>query len=197
MKIELKIIILREHVFFCPHKNRCRRYDLEVAKSQKEEKFTIIINKNARIKFGEPHTRKFVETVEKLLSYQAVDENTLAIMKRNPKVIRAKPHIADWDGRKSLKKYGSYPIGTFDRLKKYITQYSEATKKLCPIEIIDQRKPCQIKPELEKPESSHELRWYQKEAVEEALRKKIGILDLVTSAGKTTLASEIYRRKPN
>lgn len=182
--------------FFCPHKNKCRKYEMGKMKGIDEEKFTIVINKNSKIKFGEPHTKKFVNTVDKLLSYQAVDENTLNIMKRNPKVIAKKPSIVTWDGRKHLKKYGSYPIGVLDRLKKFIVQYSQATGVLCPIEIIDQRKKIINVIELPKNPNAHELRWYQEEAVEMALRKKMGILDMFMASGKTLLASEIYRRNP-
>ena len=81
----------------------------------------------------------------------------------------------------------SLPIGFYNHLIDYLTANGFKLK------IIDEREPLKEYPMIEKL-NGKELRPYQQDAVDYAMKKKITFLELVTSSGKTLIAAEIIRR---
>jgi len=174
--------INKNNCVFCPYKTKCEQDFID----QEEEKFILEI-KNGTIYIRNPLTELFRKVLDKHLSYE-IDNKYFVIQ-------ACKAKGFEWDGIVRHFKNNKLSIGFYHFLLRAINDYSKATNKLCPIEIIDRRKPEDINYELELKNKSIKLRNYQKEAVDIMLRSKIGILGLATSAGKTLISAEIIRRK--
>jgi superfamily II DNA or RNA helicase/CRISPR/Cas system-associated exonuclease Cas4 (RecB family) len=169
---------------WCPYKERCRS---DMNNGSQEEHFKLLIKKG-KIYFANPTTELFNEVIDKYFSYEVPNKDF---------VIRAlKRKGREWDGIVHLKKHGAYPLGILNKMRYYISQYADATKKHCSISIEDTRKEFLQTEELCAELTGLELRYYQVEAADEALRQNFGIIAVPTSGGKTVIAAEIFRRKP-
>lgn len=167
---------------FCAYKERCNNDMID-----KDEEHFILQIKNAKITFLNPLSETFRRVLGNNLSYE-IDNNFFVIK-------RLKERGVNWDGIVRLFKNNSIPIGFLNRVIDIIRQYEEFTGKRVTYEIIDLRKTEEPKFALEKT-SNIEMRWYQNEAIYQMNKKKIGIINVVTSGGKTLIAAEHYRQNP-
>jgi len=154
------------------------------------QEITLTI-KDSRVYINQPVSTGLINYLSNQLSYEIPNKHI--VLKR----LRAKGN--DWDGTVRFlnqTKYGYYtPIGFLNRIKRLIKNYYNMVEIPFIININDKR----LKYEPQKPLkklSSIELRWYQNEAIEKINKHKIGIIDIVTSGGKTLIAAEHYRRNP-
>jgi len=132
-----------------------------------------------------PITELLEKGIKKKFSYEL--KNAHWIRKAHP---QAKTTVDFWNSRNRI-----LPIGFRDGLIKTLSDYAQWKKQELELDIKDHREFNQIK--LEMPEkfiNGKELRDYQNEAVDVFLRKKIGILEIGTGAGKTEIAIELIRR---
>lgn len=114
---------------------------------------------------------------------------------KNGVVFSGKFKSGSWDGRKyffNIKK-NTLPLAFINDLKDLITDYNANYKTNYALKINDYREDM-VRYDTKFTNSGIKLRYYQKEAVEEALDKKIGILALGCSAGKTIIAAELIKR---
>ena len=164
------------HVF-CPYKDICES-------SEQQIKFTLHIYGNY-IKLDGPVTPLLEKGIIKKFSYELKD--AFFIKKR---YAQANTTINFWNSHSR-----SLPIGFRDGLLKTLQDYSEHKKLQLDLCIEEHREFDNTKVDM--PEefiNGRKLRDYQSEAVEVYLRKKIGILELATGAGKTECAIELIRR---
>ncbi len=101
-----------------------------------------------------------------------------------------------WDGKKHLFKNSSIPYGFLYDFKKILEDYSTHTQAKHIFKLEDKRTPSIIDVRYHTvfKDNDIELRGYQKESVQAAIDKKVGILYLGTSAGKTFISAEIIKR---
>lgn len=104
---------------------------------------------------------------------------------------------SNWDGYVRLynPRYKCVPIGFLDKLLKVLEDYCKYKKFDFNYTIQDMRKQPTLN-SVKMPEKllGIELRDYQIESVAKFMNKKVGVLSLCTSAGKTEVASEIIRK---
>jgi len=174
----------KDACFFCVHKNRCK--EAEVNKDK--EIFEIEISGN-KFKINNLTTPIFDKVINKIFSYDVANKDIVILNYK-------KKYGRDWDGRIKLCKHGWYGLGLLSKMKKSIKQYAAAMKKVVDIQIIDRRNKSKSYFDFQTKLNNVELRKYQIDAVNAALDKKIGIIKIATSGGKTIIASEIFRRMP-
>jgi superfamily II DNA or RNA helicase len=132
-----------------------------------------------------PITELLEKGIKKKFSYEL--KNAHWIKKARP---MAKTTVDFWNGRvKTL------PLGFKDMLLKTLTDYADYKKLALDLDIIEHRQfDSQVLIMPDKFVNDKSLRDYQTEAVDVYMRRKIGILELGTGAGKTEIAIEIIRR---
>lgn len=166
------------------HAKKCAE---EVMRRQEVKKNTIqfrLVITNGRVVIQNKLSERLKKGLKAAFSYEV--QNSYFI-KQN----------SNWDGIQRLynESKQSVALGFFDRLLDVLKQYCQLmrlefdysvndTRPTKPIELADF--PSQISGKI--------LRDYQEDAVKKALEKKIGILQLPTSAGKTEIAMEFIRR---
>lgn len=166
---------------FCGFKSQCERDSVNT----KEEKFILEI-KNGFIYFRNPLTEVFKRVLDKVTSYE-IDNKEFVI-----KACAAKGF--KWDGIVHHFKSNKISIGFYHLINKVINDYATATKKLCPIEILDKRK-TETKYDTKYKENDIILRDYQSVAIDKMIRSKIGIIGAATGGGKTIISAEIIKRQ--
>lgn len=168
---------------WCPYKHL---WDLE-EKDEKLAKFILQIKGNY-IKIKGDVEEFLVNHIDKKFSYEL--KNAYFMKKRYP---NAKTTV-----RLFNKKEKKLPIGFLEQLKKTLQDYSEYKGKKLIIKIQDEREfNKETIPMPEKLLTGKELRDYQEESIDKYLNKKdgnIGILELITGAGKSLIFTEIIRR---
>lgn len=173
----------KDECFWCGHKAVCKA---ELAK-QIGDSFKIIIKKG-RIYFGSPTSPDLDAMLDKEFSYEVANkEFMIKLLKKRGR---------EWDGIKNLRKYNSYPMGIYHRLVYVIEQYFKKQNINIDIITIDTRKEFQKVDELMPKLKGFNMRYYQNEAIDAIMDKKIGIIKCPTGTGKTVLAADIFRRKP-
>lgn len=132
-----------------------------------------------------PVTELLEKGIKKKFSYEL--KNAHWIKKARP---QAKTTVEFWNSRNRI-----LPIGFRDGLIKTLTDYVQWKKYELDLDIIDHRQFNNTILEMpDKFVNGKELRDYQIEAVDKFLRKKIGVLQLGTGAGKSEIAIEIMRK---
>ena len=165
-----------ECAFFCPYKNLCSDDETIL-------KYTIHIQ-NSHFQLEGPMTDLLNKGIDRKFSYEL--KNAFFIKKANPS---ANTTVKFWSFKKR-----TLPIGFIDGLTKTLTDYASFKNKEIAIDIQDHREP--YKKTLEMPEKliGKELRDYQEDAVRSFLRKRVGMLELGTGAGKSLIMSELIRQ---
>jgi superfamily II DNA or RNA helicase len=160
---------------FCPYGPQC---------FGTKEQFVLTLE-NAQITITKGLTPLLEKGIKKAFSFE--DQNAHFIRKNSR-----------WDGVHRLynERHKCLGIGFLPRLTALIKEYCEYKKIEADIVINDGRELATNTHEdmPDKFMDGTELRDYQLEAVDAAIEKKVGILGLSVSAGKTTIAAEIIRR---
>lgn len=168
---------------FNQHKQKCM---MEKFSRNKEKTFIVNIDiKNNMAFITNPLSERLLSFLDKNLSF--VDMNAKYIQ-RNSK----------WNGVYKLfnVKHQCFRIGLTYRVLDILKKYAEKNNKKLEYTIRDSRG-------FERPKLDYfkdkligiELRDYQKQAVEACINHKIGIVQMVTSAGKSECAFELIREK--
>jgi superfamily II DNA or RNA helicase len=132
--------------------------------------------------------------------YKVLDDKLQYEIDNKHFVIKAmKQKGMNFDGIIHLYKYSSTYLGfknyIVELLQKDLKEFLENKGYKLNIKIIDRRNIPNTSANLDcKNLNGIELREYQKESIEKAIKEEISILGLCTSAGKTLIASEIIRR---
>lgn len=169
---------------FCAHKKRCANDNT----NKEEEHFQLLI-KNGKVAIVNQTSEHFSKVFTQFFSYEIENKDFVLMALKKKGII--------WDGIKRLAKHNTVPMTFLPQVRHIIQQYEEFYKKRITISIEDCREKFTPIPELPKnPNNTLQLRWYQQEAVDKALKEKIGVLEVATSGGKTVIAAEIYRRDP-
>lgn len=104
----------------------------------------------------------------------------------------------NWDGRKYFYNMNknTLPYGFINNLDELIHDFNEAFSTNYVLNIIDERDKRVTEMVYNTPfkDNNIKLRYYQEEAVIKALDKKVGILALGCSAGKTIIAADIIKK---
>jgi len=163
--------------FFCPYPNLC---------NSNENILKFILNIRGNYIFIDG---PFTDLLHKGLTYNFSYElkNAHFIKKANPNINTT---INFWKQNRRM-----LPLAMKDKLIEVLQRYAEYKKKEIAIDINDERVFNNEK--IEMPENfvnDKQLRDYQEEAVETFMRKKIGMLEVATGAGKTEIAIECIRR---
>ncbi|MFW6026882.1 MAG: DEAD/DEAH box helicase family protein [Candidatus Woesearchaeota archaeon] len=176
--------------FFCDFKKYCQhtlKGDLKVV-------FDIYKNQVYMRFLTGPPPKILIDKIEEQLTYYLPEEQ-IEIAKKK---FQEKTGMY-WDG--SIKLYNrdksSFKIGFIDRVRNVFEHFGEFKRERVFIKIDDNRKeiPSFSKyPMTPKLNFKHELYQYQKEAVQTILKKKVGIIELPTGAGKSIVAAEVIRR---
>lgn len=162
---------------FCPYKDICDNYEIQL-------NYTLRLN--GQYITVEGHISKILNNqLSKKFSYELKD--AYWIKQKKP---HANTTIRFWN-----EKTHKIPIGFYHGLKKTINDYAEWRKKQLILKIVGERIFNTTKVEMhDKLLGGKVLRDYQKEAVDVALMKKIGILSMPTGSGKTLIVAEIIRQ---
>lgn len=101
-----------------------------------------------------------------------------------------------WDGKKYLFKKLELPYAFVNDFQQFLIDYNTHFKTNYMFKIIDTRNEKIINKiyNTKFKDSSVELRYYQNDAIEVALDKKIGILYVATAGGKSLIAGEIIKK---
>ena len=159
---------------FCPYKETCK------STSDGKLHYTLTIE-SGLIHIDGIMDNLLMKGLEKEFSYEVQNAHFIRLNSK-------------WDGIQRLydKRTHTVRIGFMKRLIKVLDDYCTYKKKALDITIVDKR------PELKHVNFNTmlttELRPYQIDAVDAALKERIGVLELATSAGKTLIASELIRR---
>jgi len=175
-KIE-KPIKADECFMFCPYENLCGSSDAGL-------NYTLHLLGNT-IQIDGPLSELLHKGMEKKFSYEL--KNAYFMKKNNP---HARTMVKFWNPTKRL-----LPLGFLKGLKKTLNDYGDYKGIPVDINIVEHRNFNEEK--IDMPDmfvNGRVLRDYQKEAVEEFLQEKIGILQIGTGGGKTEIAIEIIRR---
>ena len=164
--------------FFCPYKAFWGTEDGD------KIVFTMHIFGN-QLQLEGPVTELLEKGIKKKFSYEL--KNAHWIKKARP---MANTTVCFWNTKNKV-----LPIGFRDGLIKTLTDYAQYKKVELVLNFIEHRIFNDTKIDMpEKFINGKELRDYQNEAVDVFLRKKVGILELGTGAGKTEIAIETIRR---
>lgn len=146
--------------------------------------FTLNIKGNFIYVSG-PFTPLLHKGIEKKFSYEL--KNAHFIKKARP---MANTTVNFWNMR-----HNRLPVGFMTGLIKTLNDYAAFKKSEIKINVLDHREFDNAKITMpDKFVNGRELRDYQRDAVEEFLKHKIGILEVGTGGGKTELAIELMRR---
>ena len=173
-----------EHIFN-EHFTSCRR---EVARRHLQTVLEIDIFRNELI-FTNLKDLKLCKALDIKFSYQ-------------PEGIEFSPKYksGEWDGKihmfKVSKDYHKLAIGFYWALQDFINAYNKHFELNYILHFNDKRNRAVQNVEFNTnfADPPFELRYYQKAAVEKALEKKIGVLYLGTSAGKSAIMAEICKQ---
>lgn len=170
---------------FCQHQERCKNDMI----NKKHENFIIEIRGN-KFKIISNTSALFDKVINKIFSYEILNKEIVCLNYK-------RKYGRTWDGIIYLKnKKNEYGLGLLDKMIFHIKQYGDSAKKHVSIEIIDKRRSLLPTKEFQEKLNNVELYDYQIEAVNIALKKKIGIIKAATSSGKTVIASEFFRKMP-
>jgi superfamily II DNA or RNA helicase len=173
---------------FCPYKTKCWE---DTFKDDKEIVVNVILTDNRiKIETGKFLQNKIDKVLDNKLSYE-IDNKYY--------VVKAMKQIGiDFDGMVHLYMNSSTYLGfknyIIELLQTDLKEFLEKKGFKLNIKIIDERNIPNISANLKCKElNGIDLRDYQKNVVEKAIKEEITILGLCTSAGKTVIASEIIR----
>jgi len=166
---------------FNSHQIKCEK---EYTRRSQKNIINLTINKN-RLIFDDTLPETLKNIIRKKYSYDIEGAEW------SPKF-----QSGQWDGKKYLFKYNSLPIGYIHNVQELIKDFNSHFKMNYEINIIDKRNQAVMKKvyNTKFKKSNKTLRDYQEDTAKKAIDKKIGLLYLSTSAGKTHIASEIIRR---
>ncbi len=167
---------------FNSHKKKC---ELEKTRRLKNEVIKCIIHDNRILIDFDSMPSFFKSKLEELYTYKMKGAEFSYLYKRRI-----------WDGTKCLLKNNSIPFGYIHHFESIVNQFNIKFNTNYKI-LYDDRRDKDVmnyQSNNKYKDNKIELRYYQKESVDVALQKKIGILNLGTSAGKTFISGELIKK---
>jgi len=165
---------------WCPFKEVCRKEDF---KEKEDLTYTLSI-KGCYFYIDGFFNQVLERQLKKKFSYELKDAY----------FIKQKMPWANTTIRFYNEKYKSLPIGFLEGLKKTLTDFGAYMRKKTNIVIKDLRVFDETKVKMPEKLLKKELRKYQEDSVDAYLPKKIGIIEIATSGGKSLVIAEIIRR---